>query len=123
MTNLKATHVDFNTIPPERMRGNITRRFANTDKTMLAEVRMTAGDIVPAHRHHNEQFTYVISGLMKFFLGEDSEEIQLVGPGQMLTIPGGLLHKVEILKDTFEIDVFNPPRQDWIDGTDKYLQG
>jgi quercetin dioxygenase-like cupin family protein len=122
MTELKAMHVDFNSMPAERMRGTITRRFANTDSTMLAEVRMVAGDIVPAHRHHNEQFTYVISGLMKFFLGEEGEEIQLVGPGQLLAIPGGLLHKVEILEDTFEIDVFNPPRQDWIDGTDAYLQ-
>jgi quercetin dioxygenase-like cupin family protein len=122
MTELKATHVDFNHMPLERMRGTITRRFANSDTTMLAEVRMMAGDIVPAHRHHNEQFTYVISGLMKFFLGDEDEEIQLVGPGQMIAIPGGLLHKVEILEDTFELDVFNPPRQDWIDGTDNYLQ-
>ena len=53
---------------------------------------------------------------MKFFLGEDSETIEIVEPAQILMIPGGLLHAAEILEDTFELDVFNPPRQDWIDG-------
>lgn len=122
MADLKATHVDFNTMPLDKMRGGITRRFAHTDSTMLAEVRLQKGDFVPAHRHDNEQFTYVISGVMKFLLGEDGETVEIVGPGQLLMIPGGLLHAAEILEDTFELDVFNPPRQDWIDGTDAYLK-
>ena len=122
MNELKATHVDFNGMPLDRMRGGITRRFAHTAGTMLAEVRMKAGDLVPAHRHDNEQFTYVISGVMKFFLGDNGETIQIVRAGEMLIIPGGLLHAAEILEDTFELDVFNPPRADWIEGTDAYLQ-
>ena len=123
MTVLEATRVDFNQMTPDKMRGGITRRFAHTESTMLAEVRLQAGDFVPAHRHHNEQLTYVISGLMKFILGEDGETTEFVGPGQMLMIPGGLLHAAEILEDTFELDVFNPPRADWIDGSDAYLRG
>lgn len=122
MSASKAQHVNFNAMPLDRMRGGITRRFAHTKSTMLAEVRLKAGDVVPAHRHDNEQFTYVISGLMKFFLGDEGETIEIVGPGELLVIPGGLLHKAEILEDTFELDVFNPPRADWIDGSDAYLR-
>ena len=123
MTTQKTTHIDFNKMMQDKMRGSITRRFAHTDNTMLAEVRMKAGDVVPAHRHDNEQLTYVISGVMKFLLGDSGETIEIVGPGQMLMIPSGLLHAAEILEDTFELDVFNPPRADWIDGTDAYLRG
>ncbi len=122
MTEQSATRVDFNAMPLDKMRGGITRRFAHTDRTMLAEVRMQAGDLVPAHRHDNEQFTYVITGLMKFLLGETGEQIEFIGPGQMLVIPGGLLHAAEIVEDTFELDIFNPPRADWIDGSDIYLR-
>jgi quercetin dioxygenase-like cupin family protein len=122
MSELKAQTVDFNAMPLEPMRGGITRRFAHSDTTMFAEIRLKAGDVVPAHRHDNEQFTYVISGLMKFTLGEQGETIEMVGPGQLLIIPGGLLHKAEIIEDTFELDVFNPPRADWIDGSDAYLR-
>jgi len=27
------------------------------------------------------------------------------------------------LEDTLDVDVFAPPRQDWLDGTDAYLRG
>jgi quercetin dioxygenase-like cupin family protein len=123
MVELKATRVDFNAMPHEKMRGSITRRFAHSATTMLAEVRLKAGDFVPAHRHDNEQLTYVISGAMKFILGDAGEAFEFVRAGELLIIPGGLLHAAEILEDTFELDVFNPPRADWIDGSDAYLKG
>lgn len=123
MAEIKATRIDFNSMPLEPMRGGITRRFAHSDSTMFAEIRLQKGDVVPAHRHDNEQFTYVISGKMRFLLGEEGETIEIVGPGELLIIPGGLLHAAEILEDTFELDVFNPPRADWIDGSDAYLRG
>jgi quercetin dioxygenase-like cupin family protein len=40
----------------------------------------------------------------------------------VLVIPGGVRHRAEALEDTVDIDVFNPPREDWLTGTDAYLR-
>ena len=107
----------------ERMAGTITRRFVTSSKLMIAQVTLPKGNIVPAHRHHNEQVTYMISGTLRFLFGEEQDEEVIVNAGEVLFIPGNLLHSAEALEDTFELDVFNPPRADWIDGTDAYLRG
>jgi hypothetical protein len=31
-------------------------------------------------------------------------------------------HEAVALEDTVDLDIFNPPRQDWIDGSDAYLR-
>ncbi len=107
----------------EQMAGTITRRFVTSDKLMIAQVTLPKGNIVPAHRHHNEQVTYMISGTLRFLFGEEQDEEVIVRAGDVLFIPGDLLHSAEALEDTFELDVFTPPRADWIDGTDAYLRG
>ncbi len=107
----------------ERMAGTITRRFVTSSKLMIAQVTLPKGNIVPAHRHHNEQVTYMISGTLRFLFGEEQDEEVIISAGEVLFIPGDLLHSAEALEDTFELDVFNPPRADWIDGTDAYLRG
>lgn len=107
----------------EQMAGTISRRFVTSGQLMIAQVTIPKGNIVPAHRHHNEQVTYMISGALRFLFGEEQDEEVIVRPGEVLFIPGDLLHSAEALEDTFELDVFNPPRADWIDGTDAYLRG
>lgn len=118
---VRATRHRWTDIPETKMRGNITRRFMNSETLMLGLLTMRAGDVVPAHSHHNEQFTYVLSGKMKFMLGEAQDEILVIGAGEVIMLPGGIIHGAEILEDTVEIDVFSPPRADWIDGSDAYL--
>lgn len=107
----------------EQMPGTIKRRFVTSGKLMIAQITIPKGNIVPAHRHHNEQVTYMITGVLRFLFGEEQDEEVIVRAGQVLFIPGDLLHSAEALEDTFELDVFNPPRADWIDGTDAYLRG
>ncbi len=87
---------------------------------MLARVLLKKGCIVPEHSHHNEQITYILDGALKFWI--DGKEI-IVGTGEVLTIPPHMPHKAEALMDTVDLDVFNPPRADWIDKTDAYLRG
>jgi quercetin dioxygenase-like cupin family protein len=89
---------------------------------MVAQITIPKGKIVPAHRHHNEQVTYMIEGRLRFLFGDEQSLERIVGPGEILYIPGGLLHSAEALDDVFELDVFNPPRADWIDGSDAYLR-
>ncbi len=119
----KAKVWSWENVKLEQMVGTISRRFVTSDKLMIAQITLPKGNIVPAHRHHNEQVTYMITGALRFLFGEEQDEEVVVRAGEVLFIPGDLLHSAEALEDTFELDVFNPPRADWIDGSDAYLRG
>jgi len=88
---------------------------------MIAHVYLAKGAIVPLHSHHNEQITYILEGTLRFTLGEGDETID-VSAGEVLTIPAHVPHMAEALEDTLDVDVFHPPRQDWLDGSDAYLR-
>ena len=91
---------------------------------MLAQVFLDKGSVVPWHSHENEQLTWIVEGALHFWLGEegsaDFQEV-VVGAGEVLFIPSNVPHKAVALEDTFDVDVFSPPRQDWLDGTDSYF--
>jgi quercetin dioxygenase-like cupin family protein len=110
-------------LPREKLNEHIDRRLITGSNTMIAHIYLKKGGIVPMHSHHNEQITYVLEGALKFLLGEDQDEEVIVRSGEVLTIPPHLPHSAEALEDTLDVDVFNPPRQDWLDGTDAYLRG
>jgi quercetin dioxygenase-like cupin family protein len=110
-------------LPREQLNDHIDRRLITGSNTMIAHIYLKKGGIVPLHSHHNEQITYVLEGALKFLLGEDQDEEVIVRSGEVLTIPPHLPHSAEALEDTLDVDVFNPPRQDWLDGTDAYLRG
>jgi unsaturated pyranuronate lyase len=77
---------------------------------------------VPQHAHENEQLTYILEGRLRFFLGEDGSEVVDVAAGEVLHIPSNLPHRAEALEDTLDVDIFTPPRADWLDGSDAYLR-
>ncbi len=116
----------WNDIPLEHLSPLITRKLVYNDRLMLAQVFLKAGAIVPAHEHHNEQGTYILEGCLRFWLGEHAdapgETYTDIHAGEVLMIPGGLRHRALALEDTLDLDVFTPPRQDWIDKTDDYLR-
>jgi quercetin dioxygenase-like cupin family protein len=89
---------------------------------MIAHVYLAKGAVVPQHSHHNEQLTYILEGALRFWLGGDESEVVDVRAGEVLHLPAHLPHKAEALEDTLDVDVFHPPRQDWLDGTDAYLR-
>jgi len=122
MAEAKAVLTRWDDLPLEKMRGGMNRRYVHTDKMMVAQVNFAKGDSVPAHRHDNEQYTYVLTGALRFFFGEAQDDEVVVGPGEIVFIPSGLLHSASADEDTFELDIFNPPRRDWIDGDDAYMR-
>lgn len=122
MSNTNARHYAWSDIPRERLSGDISRRLVTGDNMMIAHVYLDKGAVVPVHSHHNEQITYVLQGALRFLLGEDQLEEVIVGAGEVLTIPSNLPHSALALEDTLDVDVFNPPRQDWLEGTDAYLR-
>src|SRR2546423_2579451 len=90
------------------------------DKIMLARVLLKKGAHVPRHHHHNEQVSYILEGALKFCI--DGKEV-VVHAGEVLCIPAHMPHKAEAVEDTVDLDVFYPPRQDWISKNDAYLRG
>src|ERR1700690_4414587 len=112
-------YIPWRTIPLEDLNPLLQRQFVLGQEIMLARVLLKKGCIVPEHSHHNEQVTYILDGALKFWV--DGQEI-VVHAGEVLCIPAPMPHKAEALEDTVDLDVFNPPRADWINKTDQYLR-
>ena len=117
-----ARHFRWREIHKEHLSDEIDRRLVTGDQLMLAHVYLKKGALVPQHHHENEQMTYILEGSLHFYLGEDEKEEVVVSAGEVLHIPSNLPHKAIALEDTLDVDVFTPPRQDWLDGTDDYLR-
>ena len=118
----KATFHRWDDMPKERVNDMLDRRLVTGERVMLAHVYLKKGCIVPKHSHENEQITYILEGALKFHLGEDQREEVVVHAGEVLHIPSNLPHQAEALDDTLDVDVFSPPREDWLNKTDSYLR-
>src|SRR5438445_13860968 len=81
------------------------------------------GATVPRHVHVAEQITFIIDGALRLVLGADGDEIHEVRAGEVLIIPSNEPHSATALEDTYDLDIFSPPREDWIKGQDAYLRG
>jgi quercetin dioxygenase-like cupin family protein len=112
-------HIPWSSVEVEALNPLLGRHFIVGLNVMLARVLLKKGCLVPEHSHHNEQITYVLEGALKF--GIDGKEI-VVNAGEVLTIPPNMPHWAEALADTVDLDIFNPPRADWINKTDAYLR-
>jgi quercetin dioxygenase-like cupin family protein len=108
-------------MPREKVTDQISRRLVTGQQMMLAHVYLDKGAIVPRHQHHNEQLTYILSGALRFWIGESEHEVVDLRAGEVLHIPSNVWHKAEALEDTLDVDVFSPPREDWLSHTDSYF--
>jgi len=117
-----ASHFRWNDMPRERVTDMLSRRLITGKTMMLAHVYLKKGCIVPKHSHVNEQLTYVLEGCLRLWVGEELDQVVDVKPGEVLLIPSNVPHKAEALEDTLDVDVFSPPRQDWLEKTDDYLR-
>jgi quercetin dioxygenase-like cupin family protein len=112
-------YIPWNTIKLEDLNPLLQRQLIVGEDMMIARVLLKKGAVVPRHSHHNEQITYILEGALKFFI--DGKEI-VVSAGEVLCIPRNMPHEAVALEDTVDLDVFNPPRADWLDGSDEYLR-
>jgi quercetin dioxygenase-like cupin family protein len=101
----------------------VQRRFLHGDKAMLAQIWLKKGTSVPRHVHPAEQLSFIVEGALRLRLGDDLSEIHEVRAGEVLVIPSNVPHEATALEDTYDLDVFSPPREDWIKGQDAYLRG
>lgn len=114
-------HVRWDDLPRERVTDLLTRKVVTGDDMMIAQVFLDEGCVVPKHSHVNEQITYILSGALRFWIGEDEGQVIDVRAGEVLHIPSNVPHKALALEDTLDVDVFSPPRADWLDGSDSYF--
>lgn len=116
------SHYRWESMPVEELTPLLSRRLITGDTMMLAHVYLKKGCIVPRHNHHNEQLTYVLSGVLRFWIGDDEQQVIDVTAGEVLHLPSMVWHKAEAIEDTLDVDVFSPPREDWLNKTDAYLR-
>jgi quercetin dioxygenase-like cupin family protein len=124
--NGKATLYRWESMPREVISPVIERRLVTGERLMVAHVYIKKGGIVPLHSHDNEQVTYILEGALRLWVGAEGSPDQAVHDvhaGEVLVIPPNLPHRAQALEDTLDVDVFCPPRQDWLDKTDGYLRG
>jgi len=112
-------HTSWKDVELEQLNPLLDRQMITGDKVMLARVLLKKGCVVPEHSHENEQVTYILEGALKFWI--EGKEI-VVRAGEVLCIPSSVPHKAEAVEDTVDLDVFYPPRQDWLNKTDSYLR-
>lgn len=123
MNNPTARRYRWEEMPREALSPLLARRVISGERVMLAHVYLERGAVVPKHAHENEQLTYLLEGSLRFWLGEDGSEVIDLAAGEVLHIPSYLPHRAEALAKTLDVDIFCPPREDWLDGSDSYLRG
>ena len=85
--------------------------LSNGQKSMITKMNYKIGDQVPFHKHPNEQAGYVISGKIRIQFANND---QVLIPGDSYVISENVDHSIEVIEAGEVIDVFTPPREDYI---------
>jgi quercetin dioxygenase-like cupin family protein len=120
---VKPRQVRWEDHPREQLSSGIERRYLYGERAMVAQIFLKKGAVVPKHVHEAEQISYIVEGTLRLKLGDNGEQVFDVPAGEVLIIPSNVPHEAVALDDVYDIDVFSPPRQDWIKGQDAYLRG
>lgn len=118
MSTLEKT--SWKNVEAEKMNDLLSRQMISGENATISQLLMKKGAAVPRHSHVNEQYSWILSGSLKFIF--DDREI-LVGAGEVLLIPAHVPHSAVALEDTVDVDFFAPRREDWIRKEDSYLRG
>lgn len=121
MSEPRVQHVRWDELPREKVKEGLERRIVTGQSMMIAHVYLEKGCVVPMHHHVNEQLTYILEGALHFRLGGDEPREITVRAGEVLQIPSNVPHEAVALEDTLDVDIFSPPRSDWLDGSDTYF--
>ncbi len=112
MPSMQGFHALRN-LPEEKITDKISRRVLTGDRAMVVWWSIKAGAHAAAHTHPHEQAFWVLEGKMEFRLGD---ETRVCGPGDAGVIPGGVEHEAWFPENTEVVDVFSPPREDFLTG-------
>jgi quercetin dioxygenase-like cupin family protein len=110
----KAVFNRWEDMPQTEMTPQIRRRLISGDHVMAVEFRFDKGAIIAEHHHMHEQLSHIISGKAEFAVGG---ETRVMETGDVLYIPANIPHSAAILEDTVTLDIFSPPREDFLAST------
>jgi len=90
----------------------------SSDEVMFLLARIPPRGIVPEHSHLHEQMGVCLKGKAEFTAGEEKKT---VGEGMFYWIEPWEKHSVTSLVDepSLFLDVFNPPREDYLEKAKK----
>jgi len=104
----------------EPINDKIERRVLAGSQGMIVWWKIKVGAHAAAHKHPHEQIVWMIKGKMDFRIGN---ERRLMGAGDIAVIPGGTEHEGFFPEDTEVVDIFSPPREDFLaGGTPAYMR-
>ena len=99
--------------PVKRAYGVDFKTLATGDRIMCTIMRCDKGGKVPKHKHPAEQVGYIIKGRFRLWIND--QEIGVVEPGDSYVIKSSEFHSMEILEDSEWVDMFSPPREEYMD--------
>lgn len=112
-----AQFFSWNDLPREQVTAMIERNMFTSSHLTLSQAVLQEGCVVPRHAHASEQATYVIEGVLRFRIGDDPTEVEVCA-GEVLVIPPNVPHEARAVATTLLLDIFSPPREDWLAGRD-----
>ena len=89
----------------------ISLRLVTGERAMVARISLAKGAVVPRHQHESEQLSYIVEGALKFQV--EGREVT-VHEGEVLLVPSNVPHGAVALEDTLNLEIFSPPRPDWL---------
>ncbi len=108
----EAAHfIDWSSCPSRELAPGVVARFAGTEHMMLSHVTLQPGSVVPLHSHPHEQVGVMLSGSGEFTIGGEKRTVRA---GDCYQIPGGVGHTLVAHEETVALDVFYPPREDYL---------
>jgi quercetin dioxygenase-like cupin family protein len=106
-------------IEKEQLNPLSRRQVIHCETMTVARMHLKKGCVVPVHSHPNEQISMIEQGSLHFKIGGAE---RILSAGELVRIPPDVPHSVTALEDSVAVDLFSPPRQDWIRGDDAYLR-
>lgn len=112
-------NTDWGQVRVESVNPLAERQIVLSEKVMVVRWAFKKGCIIPLHQHVHEQISIGEKGTLRFRI--EGKEVD-VGAGGILCIPPNVPHQAEVLEDAVAIDIFTPPREDFLRGSDEYLR-
>lgn len=106
--------IDWNAIAWERVREGVERKAFSGDGATVSLNRLQPGHEPRPHSHPNEQIVYILEGHIDFHVG-DEDQVEHLGPGSLLVLPGNVEHWGIVVGDepVLNLDIFTPKRSEY----------
>lgn len=112
--------IDSTSFHAKELAQGVTARLVSGERIMLSEVTIEPDGVVPHHSHPHEQAGVCLNG--EFDL-EVAGEVRRIKAGDYYLIPGGTVHAARgVGSKAVTLDIFSPPREDYLPGAESKLR-